>query len=278
MWYTCNMFFRNRRTGGAAPHRAGFTLIELLVVVAMLAVMVSAAAVNVISGTSSAKINAAVRGVVQMTRFARTMALLKQRPVRVTFHSTGKIDLQTESSNSIPGADSGDSGIGPLAAPVSGGANADGGEDGSFSRPAFTVDGKGADAGDGDGEEEDGATDGGEDKFASDAEKKEWDDVEFFVEILDETGNVLSDEEIAEKKIPGASIGETEPDANASADSDFSGGYAGPARTVSVVYETTGRCPSFRVGVRRKDTDSQFRYITVDRFGRTRVEDPEERR
>ena len=61
--------------------RHGFTLVELLVVVAIIAVMLSTAALSVGSGTASVRMKNAVRSVWQLSGYARTMALLNQTPV-----------------------------------------------------------------------------------------------------------------------------------------------------------------------------------------------------
>lgn len=65
--------------------RHGFTLVELLVVVAIIAVMLSTAALSVGSGTASVRMKNAVRSVWQLSGYARTMALLRQHAVVVTY-------------------------------------------------------------------------------------------------------------------------------------------------------------------------------------------------
>ena len=64
--------------------RRGFTLIELLVVVAVVAAMLGAAVLSVSTGTQSARLRNAVRGVKQFGRHARAMALLRQAPYVMT--------------------------------------------------------------------------------------------------------------------------------------------------------------------------------------------------
>ena len=65
--------------------KQGFTLVELLVVVAIIAVMLSTAALSVGSGTASVRMKNAVRSVWQLSGYARTMALLRQHAVVVTY-------------------------------------------------------------------------------------------------------------------------------------------------------------------------------------------------
>ena len=240
----------------AARRRRGFTLIEILVVVAILAIMVSAAAVSVASGTAAAKVNTGVRGVVQLTRYARTMALLKQRPAWVEFSSDGRVKVTLEASNDgLSESEAAD--IGERAAPVARPA----GEEDAATLQAFLVNGKPAAGADDGGEEEPG---GGEDDASGDTEERKLEGVSLEIEILDEAGNPMDDAAIAEN-MKTVRIGEAE--SREGGDPD-----APPARTVAVLYETTGRCPRFRVTVRREgDEESAGRTVEVDLFGRVRT-------
>lgn len=65
--------------------RRGFTLIELLVVVAIISVMVAAAVNNLNSGRGAARMRELSRGVAQMAHYANALALLRQRPVILTY-------------------------------------------------------------------------------------------------------------------------------------------------------------------------------------------------
>ncbi len=65
--------------------RRGFTLAELLVVVLIIGLMLATAALSVGAGTASAQMKNAVRSVWQLSGYARTMALLRQHPVVVTY-------------------------------------------------------------------------------------------------------------------------------------------------------------------------------------------------
>ena len=92
--------------------RHGFTLVELLVVVAIIAVMLSTAALSVGSGTTAVRMKNATRSVWQLSGYARTMALLRQHPVVITYSEVwegdefvkSKIEVKagSESTSSAP--------------------------------------------------------------------------------------------------------------------------------------------------------------------------------
>ena len=65
--------------------RRGFTLIELLIVVAIIGVMMAGALLSLDSGRDIARLKEASRGVAQMAHYANALALLRQRPVVVTY-------------------------------------------------------------------------------------------------------------------------------------------------------------------------------------------------
>lgn len=77
--------------------KRGFTLVELLVVVAIIAVMLSTAALSVSSGTASVRMKNAVRSVWQLSGYARTMALLRQHAVVVTYSEVWEGDTFVKS-------------------------------------------------------------------------------------------------------------------------------------------------------------------------------------
>jgi prepilin-type N-terminal cleavage/methylation domain-containing protein len=74
--------------------RAGFTLIEILIVVGIIAIMLASAVMSVASGRGAVKVKEATRGVVQLSRYASSLALLRQRPVVITFHRNGKVEVR----------------------------------------------------------------------------------------------------------------------------------------------------------------------------------------
>lgn len=65
--------------------KQGFTLIEILIVLVIMAVLVGTAVVSVGAGMKSARLRDAARAVQLYTRHAKAVALLKQRPVVITF-------------------------------------------------------------------------------------------------------------------------------------------------------------------------------------------------
>ena len=92
--------------------RAGFTLIEIMIVVGIIAIMLASAVMSVASGRGAVRVKEATRGVIQLSRYASALALLRQRPVVITFHRKGKIDVRI--SGEMAGAD----GIGTPSDPI----------------------------------------------------------------------------------------------------------------------------------------------------------------
>ena len=71
--------------------RRGFTLVELLVVLVIIGVMAAMIVPAFSSGSDAARVRTASRGVMQLSRYARTMALLHQTPVDVVFTAGGGV-------------------------------------------------------------------------------------------------------------------------------------------------------------------------------------------
>jgi len=74
-------------------HR-GFTLIELLIVIVIIGVMAVMVGPSLSTGSDYAQLKAASRGVVQLSRYSKTMALLHQKPVDLVYSSDGKICVE----------------------------------------------------------------------------------------------------------------------------------------------------------------------------------------
>ena len=98
--------------------RAGFTLIEIMIVVGIIAIMLASAVMSVASGRGAVQTKEATRGVIQLSRYAAALALLRQRPVVVTFHHNGKIEVRI--SGEATGSDAAGSPSDPIYREVDG--------------------------------------------------------------------------------------------------------------------------------------------------------------
>lgn len=84
--------------------RSGFTLIEIMIVVGIIAIILTTSVMSVASGRGAVKVKEATRGVMQLSRYASALALLRQRPVVVTYHKSGKIEVRISGEASGSGA------------------------------------------------------------------------------------------------------------------------------------------------------------------------------
>ncbi|HNX33662.1 MAG TPA: type II secretion system protein [Kiritimatiellia bacterium] len=82
-------FLRDR--AGRGP--GGFTLVELLVVIVIIGVMALVIGPSFTAGSDAARVRTASRGVMQMSRYARNMALLHQTQVDLVFTSDGTLSV-----------------------------------------------------------------------------------------------------------------------------------------------------------------------------------------
>lgn len=83
--------------------RRGFTLVELLVVLVIIGVMAAMIVPAFSSGSDAARVRTASRGVMQLSRYARTMALLHQTPVDVVFTAGGGVRVSDAGGGSAQG-------------------------------------------------------------------------------------------------------------------------------------------------------------------------------
>ncbi len=73
------------------PHKRGFTLIELLVVLVIFGVMAGLITTSLVGSSEVANVRSAARGFVQLSRYARTMAVLHQKPMQFSFTESGQL-------------------------------------------------------------------------------------------------------------------------------------------------------------------------------------------
>lgn len=83
-------FFKDR----AMRSLGGFTLVELLIVIVILGVMAAMVGPTFTTGSAIARTKTASRGVIQLSRYARTMALLHQSPVELVYTSDGTLRVE----------------------------------------------------------------------------------------------------------------------------------------------------------------------------------------
>lgn len=74
-------------------HKKGFTLIELLIVLVIFGIMAALITTNISGGSEVANVRSAARGFVQLSRYARTMAVLHQKPMAFSFTENGQLSV-----------------------------------------------------------------------------------------------------------------------------------------------------------------------------------------
>ena len=257
-----------------------------MIVVGIIAIMLASAVMSVASGRGAVQVKEATRGVVQLSRYASALALLRQRPVVVTFHKKGKVEVR------ISGESTGSGEIGNPSDPIYQEVN------GEVTQTAAEI---AAEA------EEEGADDASASSTKGDPkdEKKgffytrqalnpeelakedaegEYDGVEITVEVLGEDGEPLPPELAAARSLKqperkklvvdvfnSLDIGkEDEKDKDSEPEEDD--------LPVSVTYETNGNVNPHRIIIRLKDasaTDEGF-AINISRSGKATVGEDDE--
>lgn len=71
--------------------RRAFTLIELLLVLAIIGIVTAIVVPNFVTSLRGSRLRAGVRTVVKVGRYARSMAVLRQSPVKVKFDLAGGV-------------------------------------------------------------------------------------------------------------------------------------------------------------------------------------------
>ncbi len=85
-----------RNTKREKSASSGFTLVELLVVLVIIGVMAAIIMPNFVSGSDGARLRTAARGITQMARYARTMAVLYQTPMTLVIGSDGELSVESK--------------------------------------------------------------------------------------------------------------------------------------------------------------------------------------
>ena len=274
----------------------GFTLIELLVIVAIIGVMLGSAVMSVGSGKAAAQMKSATRRVLQLSRQARTMALLRQQAAVITYEEVydgqtlvgGMVTIESK-GESAPAASS--SGGRPVTLsgeipeedgeqPVD--SDADAAPDTSISKEQELME---------------KIVDDPRDSAPDKTDASDWDPdsprsfrgIHLKVELLDDEGSAFgerksrmsvfsnvdflrSQSRAVEEARAAASAGNGDKEQKSSEDDAKNAVDA--HEPVSIVYEANGRCQPHRIKVWKDGTDEDSGLVvTVDRFGKTKVED-----
>ena len=242
--------------------RRGFTLIELLIIVAIVGALLTMAVGNLTAGLGAAEMSTGGRSVMQLARHARTMALLNQRPCVITYTDGGdgegaasriKLELQAETgANNVQTVKS-----------VYAAGDAEDGQDGE-------------DAGE-----------KGELASMMEHMEHEFKGIRLKVELLEIDGKTANEGKSAISIFSNLDyvLGDTrkerkerEKKRNKDRDGEDGGDEkeaTGAEEPVAVTYEPNGRVQAHRVTLYRAgaDPDKDGVTITVDMFGKPRVED-----
>ena len=281
--------------------RAGFTLIEIMIVVGIIAIMLASAVMSVASGRGAVRVKEATRGVIQLSRYAAALALLRQRPVVVTFFKDGKVEVRI--SGEAIGSDAVGKPADPLYREVDGNATPTAAEyqaEISEDEDAAPVAAKGK-GGSPKGADSDGKAAASDEKnryfytkrvldpevLAKEDAYGEYEGVTFKVEVLGEDGEPLDPTVAAARSLPrperksasdaslfidGVQIGD---DGEQADEKQQPGAEDAP---VSVTYETNGNVNPHRIIIRLEgESDAEEGFaINISRSGKATVGDDEE--
>ena len=267
--------------------RAGFTLIEILIVVGIIAIMLASAVMSVASGRGAVQVKEATRGVVQLSRYASALALLRQRPVVVTFHKKGKVEVR------ISGESTGTGEIGNPSDPIYQEVN------GEVTQTAAEIAAESEEEG-ADGDASSSSTKGvskeekkgffytrqalNPEELAKEDAEGEYEGVELTVEVLGEDGEPLPPELAAARSLKQPERKKLKVEVFNSLDigredeEEEDSGLEDDDPPVSVTYETNGNVNPHRIIIRLKDasaTDEGF-AINISRSGKATVGEDDE--
>ena len=273
--------------------RSGFTLIEIMIVVGIIAIMLVGAVMSVASGRSSMQVKEATRGVIQLSRYASALALLRQRPVVVTFHKNGRVEVRI-SSESIGTAEVG-SPSDPIYLEVNGEVTKTAAEMAAESSEENEDNEEGLNSKGGEsGKSGENAKDEDKglfytrqvldpDELAKEDAEGEYKGIVLTVEVLDEQGNVLPPELAAARSLKQPE--RTKPGIEVFNSLDINREEEEPENPdeapVSVTYETNGSVNPHRIIIRTADSSDSSELedclvINVSRSGKTTVGDEEQ--
>ena len=262
---------RERAERGDTVRRGGFTLIEIMIVVGIIAIMLASAVMSVASGRGAVRVKEATRGVIQLSRYASALALLRQRPVVITFHKKGRVEVR------ISGEATGSGDVGSPADPIY--REVDG--KATITAAELAEDAK-------ESVEDSGASAGA----LTEKEKKgyfytkqvldpavlakedadgEYEGVTFSVEVLGEDGEPLEREFAAARSLPQPKREKRNADGEPSEEEE-------EEPPVSVTYETNGNVNPHRIIVRLEgESEAEEGFaINISRSGKATVGDDEE--
>lgn len=239
-----------------------FTLIEVLVVVAIIAVFVGSMAIGIARGGDGANKSRAARALVQLGRYARTMALLKQRPAVLRISSDGGISVFMQAAGSSSGGNTPDPGA--LAMPV--GLPEGMSFDDQYASFFSTEEAAGTDE-----------LDSYSDTLVEENREEKYSGIKISVELLSsESSTVDRSSRMASRIMRSGSPAKSSSDSagDGGEEEDSSGGGEEIALSYDIVYETNGRCRPYRAEVFREgDDDKTPIVVSVDRFGGVKVEE-----
>jgi len=222
----------------------GFTLVELLVVIVIIGVMAMLIAPTFGAGSDVVRVKTASRGVMQLSRYARTMAVLHQTPVELVFSSDGAVRVEQV----------GGSGTGLVSMKAFSSTNA---VDDAAEALAASTASPGAEM-----DETSGASGGGSAYVMADLNiEKKYEQVRFVFEGY--TDSVDTGRRVAGRVVEAVS------------DERETAGGGDEVETSRVRYRSNGVCRPYRVRVEAEGNPSCAMTVVVDLLGAAKIEGDE---